>query len=51
MSRENIKFVYSNKVDYKYFLSQSDGSIFVDSTNCCSVIGGKKEFSILFFEK
>ena len=30
----NIKFVYSNKMDWKCFSSQSEGSIFANSTNC-----------------
>ena len=38
-------------MDQKYFLSQSEGSIFANSTSCCSATGRKKELLILFFEK
>ena len=34
MFRINIKFVYSNKMDWKCFFNQSEGSIFANSTNC-----------------
>ena len=50
MSRKNIKIVYSNKRDSKYFLSQSEGCIFANSTSWCSVIGQKKYFNPIFLK-
>ena len=50
MSRKNIKIVYSNKRDSKYFLSQSEGCIFANSTSWCSVIGQKKYFNPIFWK-
>ena len=50
LANVNIMFVYFNKMEQKYFLSQSEGSIFVNSTICCSVIGRKRAFSPLFWK-
>ena len=50
LANVNIMFVYFNKMEQKYFLSQSEGSIFANSTICCSVIGRKRAFSPLFWK-